>query len=176
MGDRERTDGRGRHRGWLDHNWAIGGAGGKGGSRGNGTGGRIVVLAGRSTVTRRFVTSNLAVGGAGGQGGDGGAARVGGIANLAGAMLALDSDALFNNQATWGDDLNGRDGLGGELYNLGTASLTKSFVNRNRAKGGSAGAGGLDGVALSGGVDDAGGISIDALTVICGNTPDNRYG
>jgi hypothetical protein len=71
-------------------------------------------------------------------------------------------------------------GLGGGLFNLGTASLTKSTIAGNKARGGSAGAGGLAGNGLGGGVyngADAGAtISIDPLTFVPGNTSDNRYG
>jgi hypothetical protein len=65
---------------------------------------------------------------------------------------------------------------GGGHFNLSTATLIKSTITRNKAKGGSAGAGGLAGNALGGGVYNGGSISIDALTVISGNTPANRYG
>jgi hypothetical protein len=58
--------------------------------------------------------------------------------------------------------------LGG-LYNLGTATLSNSTITRNKAKGGQAGN-------ALGGVYSTGSIAIDALTVISGNTPDNRYG
>jgi hypothetical protein len=53
--------------------------------------------------------------------------------------------------------------------------LINSTIKRNKAKGGSA-SGGLSGNALSGGVYNARSIAIDALTVIFGNAPDNRYG
>ena len=91
-------------------------------------------------------------------------------------MLALDTVVLTDNQATGSDGVNGGDGLGGGLYNLGTATVVNSLIKRNKAKGGSAGSGGLAGKALGGGVYNAGSISIDALTVIYGNSPDNRYG
>jgi hypothetical protein len=97
-------------------------------------------------------------------------------ANLARGVITLDIVALTDNQATGGAALGGGDGLIGGLYRLGTATLIKSTVTRNKVKWGAADAGTLAGSALGGGVYNAGGISIDALTVISGNAPDNRYG
>jgi hypothetical protein len=71
----------------------------------------------------------------------------------------------------------GGDGLGGGLYNMGTATLSESAITGNKAKGGAADSGGLPGEAHGGGVyNDLGAtLLIDALTWICGNGPDDRY-
>ncbi len=65
--------------------------------------GGLVVPAGRSTVIQGPVSSNMVVGGAAGGGGKGGSAYGGGIANLAGAVLALDTGTLTDNQAIGND-------------------------------------------------------------------------
>jgi hypothetical protein len=67
-------------------------------------------------------------------------------------VLALDTVLLTANQAIGSDGASGGDGLGGGLFNLGTATLIKSTITGNTAKGGSAGAGGPAGNALDGGV------------------------
>jgi len=68
---------------------------------------------------------------------------------LAGDVLALSTRAVTNNRAA---GINGlyRDGLIGGLYDLGTATLLKSLINRNKVKAGSADA--VVGNALGGGV------------------------
>ena len=77
---------------------------------------------------------------------------------------------------------NGGDGLGGGLDNLATATLSESAIFGNRAKGCGANSGGLPGEAHGGGVNNdilnnpLAAISIDALTWIFGDWPDDRYG
>jgi hypothetical protein len=66
-----------------------------------------------------------------------------------------------------------RRGPGRRALHLGTATLTNRVITRNKAKGGSAACGGLIGKALGGSVYIAGRISIDPLTVINDNSPDN---
>jgi hypothetical protein len=76
---------------------------------------------------------------------------------------------------------NGGTALGGGLCNanLGTATLTKTIVTRNKAQGGSAGSGGTAGVGQGGGVYNGAVISIDAVDLIFGNEADefpDRFG
>ncbi len=66
---------------------------------------------------------------------------------------------------------------------MGTATLNKSLITRNKAKGGEAGSGGAAGVGMGGGVYNEivaeASISIDALTAIFSNFADlfpDRYG
>jgi hypothetical protein len=73
--------------------------------------------------------------------------------------------------------------LGGGLYNMGTVTLKKSIITRNKAKGGDAGSGGEAGIGIGGGVyndiDLGATISIKALTAIFANYADlfpDRYG
>jgi hypothetical protein len=62
--------------------------------------------------------------------------------------------------------------VGGELFNLGTATLIQSLLVGNAAVGGSAGSGGTAGLGIGGGIFNLGTIFIDTLTVIFGNKAD----
>ncbi len=76
----------------------------------------------------------------------------------------------------------GGDGLGGGLCNQGSVTLIQCLITGNKAQAGAAGSGGLAGEAWGGGVyndllsDPAATISIDAWTLLYGNTPDDRFG
>jgi hypothetical protein len=125
---------------------------------------------------------NVAQGGAGTPGSDGGSAFGGGIVNGVGT-LTVSRTTLFANQAiggAGGTNGNGGDGLGGGLFNLGTATVIQSIIVGNAAVGGSAGSGGQAGSGLGGGVFNyfftGATISIDTLTGIFGNKPDDRFG
>jgi hypothetical protein len=91
---------------------------------------------------------------------------------------------LSANQAVGGaggTGVHGGNGQGGGLFNfVGTVSIAQCIITDNLAEGGAGGAGGMAGTAHGGGVYndkvDGGTISIDALTVIFGNTPDDCFG
>ncbi len=136
------------------------------------------------TVTDSTFTGNKAVGGNGGSGAKGASfyvigLGVGGAISSNGGTLTISGTTFLGNQAiggAGGANANGGDALGGGFLNLGDATLTECIIVGNAAIGGTAGSGGLAGSDLGGGVYNAGSVSIDALTAIYGNSPDNRYG
>jgi CSLREA domain-containing protein len=172
----------------LVGNEAIGGPGGAGARGGNGLGGGIAAgtfglstLSGNVTVTNTLLAGNLAQGGDGGTGGAGGNGQAGGVFNGLGETLTASHTALLFNEAeggAGGAGANGGNGLGGGLYNQATASLTESLVAFNEAEGGAAGsgAGTTAGTGSGGGIFNTGSLSIDALTEIFGNLPNDRVG
>ena len=129
-----------------------------------------------------MLVDNLAQGGAGGAGGNGGMAMGGGIANTV-TTLVVSGTTLMANQAVGGAGGSGGGvALGGGLFNgnapgkIGTAILAETTFTGNKAEGGAAGSGGSPGVGVGGGVYNGGEISIDALTLIFGNAPDDWFG
>jgi hypothetical protein len=140
-------------------------------------------------VNHTLVAGNLAQGGAGRLGSSGGDGWGGGVFNDADSTLKLSDSILIFNQAiggAGGTGGTGGTGLGGGLYNGGDASrgggasLNKSAIAFNMAKGGAAGSGGSAGIGEGGGVYNnlaqGADISIDLLTVIFANQPDNCFG
>jgi CSLREA domain-containing protein len=151
----------------IDHNQALGGnadTSGPASNGGSGQGGGVWNELGTTiNVTASSISYNLAIGASGSNGGNGGDGLGGGFYN-AGTATVTDS-SITHNHAIGGDGGNGGDGLGGGLYNAGTANLIDSIIAFNHASGGDA---------HGGGIFKAGGtLTIDALTEIFGNHPDD---
>ena len=163
------------------------GANGMGGNGGAGAAGGLNCGNPLENLSTGYVTDcrfadNLAQGGAGAAGGAGGDGTAGGIFNGLGTFT-LSGGTLMDNQAiggAGGTGANGGPGWGGGFFNAGTATVIQSRITGNEVEGGTAGSGGLPGPALGGGVYNAvelgATISIDALTVIFGNKPDDCFG
>jgi hypothetical protein len=131
---------------WL--NTATGGAGTDGAAGSDGRGGAIINHY-SLTLTDCTITGNAAVGGANGGDGDGGAIFNGAVYYSGTVPLTVSDCVIAGNAAIGGS--GGGDGDGGGIYNLGTASLTNTFVEFNLAVGGSGGGQGVGGGLYVGG-------------------------
>jgi hypothetical protein len=172
----------------IDHNLAIGGQAGSGGNGGDARGGGIFNEAGAVlTVTANsFIEHNQALGGSAdtrGPASSGGSGLGGGLYNDAASLITVTASFVTHNLAIGASGSNGGDGgdgLGGGLYNGGKATVTESTISRNKAEGGDAGSGGSVGTGEGGGVynnlAEGADISIDLLTAIFANLPDNCFG
>jgi CSLREA domain-containing protein len=163
----------------IDHNLALGSNADTSGPASNGGsalgGGLYNDGTSMVSVTASSITHNHAIGAAGSNGGNGGDGLGGGFYNAGTATVTASSTT--HNHAIGGaggsNGGNGGDGLGGGLYNAGTANLIHSIIAFNHAASGEAGFGGMDGTGDGGGIFNAGALSIDALTVIFGNHPND---
>lgn len=163
----------------VDHNQAIGGAGGIG------SGGGIVVTdvvgyGGNTTINNCTVAHNRALGGPAVGTGLAGDGLGGGLACIAGATLTVINSTVAHNHAQGGEAEfggNGGNGYGGGFYEdagrrppllpgSSTLALEGTVVTFNLALGGEAGDGGSDGQGIGGGVYYLDVFSADSGTVI----------
>jgi hypothetical protein len=172
----------------VEHNLAVGGQAGAGGNGGDALGGGIFNEAGAvlTVADNSVIEHNQALGGsadASGPASNGGSGLGGGLYNDAVSTITVTASSIAHNLAIGASGSNGGaggDGLGGGLYNGGKATVTESTITRNKAEGGDASSGGTAGTAEGGGVYNnlaqGADISIDALTAIFANLPDDRFG
>src|SRR5262249_26560400 len=166
----------------LDHNQALGGAGGADQNGSLGVGGGIFFfnfLGGvTADVSDSTIAHNDAIGGPGSAGGRGGDGLGGGIASgglgaafSAPGTVTASHTTIDSNLAQGGRGAPGGDGLGGGLYIRAHATLTviAGTITQNRARGGKKTNAGDDGQGIGGGVYNLGTFSDDALTVIAKN-------
>ncbi len=165
----------------LDHNQAIGGAGGPGGAGGLALGGGLEVSRSSLTVSGSSFSHNAAEGGAGGSGAVGGDASGGGLGVDILSTANLSNITVAHNQAIGGDGgtgANGGNGYGGGLSvasrmllgrtdDFTAVTLSGSTVTDNDADGGHAGNGGSGGSGSGGGVfiGTSGSLSVTASSV-----------
>jgi polyvinyl alcohol dehydrogenase (cytochrome) len=121
----------------IDDNSAVGGQGGLGRSGGDGWGGGLAsLLRATLSVDGSTVAYNQAQGGDGASGGSG---LGGGLLNDSFSTLAVTASTITYNQALGGHGQNGGEreggvGVGGGVYNLGTASFDDlTIINKNQA-------------------------------------------
>jgi hypothetical protein len=163
---------------------AVAGNGGAGGNGGVGEGGGMFNAAGATvTFTSKSpsgasivsaFTSNLANGGGGGSGGPGGNA-FGGPGGNAGRDGIAGGHGGAATGGTGGNGGSANSGLGGGLFNVGTASFTGVTVNftSNQANGAFGGSGGTGGLSVAG---NGGGITLGGADPSVGGNGGNSFG
>jgi hypothetical protein len=152
----------------LDHNEALGGAGGPGAPGGFGFGAAINIEGtSEVTVADCTVEHNMALGGAGGVGGNGAAGLGGGLRSGGGTLTVINTTVAHNHAQGGQGNAGGQggDGQGGGLQTFGGSLILKgAIVTDNLALGGRPG-----GQGIGGGVYNAGTFTFDATTVIAKN-------
>jgi hypothetical protein len=136
------------------------------------------------TVDQTSIAQEQAVGGVGGAaavGGHGGDGLGGGFFEslngfAGGATLSVSASSIRANAADGGTGVTGGNGFGGGIFvdTGATATALSSEILDNQADGGVAGAGGVDGQGVGGGVYNLGAFFLDARSTVADNHASNN--